>query len=48
MDIQCDISSNDNASVILDCLDKVSDPELDESVLELGFIRNLRVSDGRA
>lgn len=35
-----------NAQAILDRLDKVLDPELDESVLKLGFIEAIEANDG--
>ena len=47
-DIQCDFASDCEAAVILERLGEVLDPELDESILELGFIRSLKVCDGRA
>ncbi len=34
--------------IILERLDRVLDPELDESVLQLGFIQSLQVQDGHA
>src|ERR1700737_3154587 len=37
-----------DGSVLLDRLAHVLDPELDESILDLGFVRSLRLRSGQA
>jgi len=43
---QCEFPAGYDGSVILERLAQVHDPELDEPVLQLGFVRALQVRDG--
>jgi metal-sulfur cluster biosynthetic enzyme len=45
---QCEFADNCDSAVIMDRLGRVLDPELDEPILQLGFIRSLQVRDGQA
>ena len=47
-DIECSFAPGNDGEVILAALSEVLDPELDEPVLELGFIRSLEVQEGHA
>jgi metal-sulfur cluster biosynthetic enzyme len=45
---QCELADGYDGTVILGRLGQVLDPELDEPILQLGFVRSLRVRDGHA
>jgi metal-sulfur cluster biosynthetic enzyme len=45
---QCELPPGFDRAVILERLGQVLDPELDEPLLQLGFIRSLQVRDGHA
>lgn len=45
---QFDFGSGCDGTVIVDRLGQVMDPELDEPILQLGFVRSLQVRDGHA
>jgi metal-sulfur cluster biosynthetic enzyme len=45
---QCELTPGYDRAAILERLGRVLDPELDEPLLDLGFIRALQVRDGRA
>jgi len=47
-DILCEFPAGYDGSAILQRLAQVLDPELDESVLDLGFVRSLRLRSGHA
>ena len=44
-DVQCEFPPGYDGTVILERLGQVLDPELDESILQLGFIHSLQVHD---
>jgi metal-sulfur cluster biosynthetic enzyme len=44
----CDLPAGCDGSAILDRLARVLDPELDESILDLGFVRSLKLASGHA
>lgn len=46
--LQCEFADNCDGVVIMDRLGRVLDPELDEPILQLGFVRSLQVRDGQA
>ena len=45
---KCDFADNCDGEVILGRLEQVLDPELDEPILQLGFVRSILVRDGHA
>ena len=45
---QCELADGCNGSAILERLRQVLDPELDEPILQLGFVRSLQIRDGDA
>src|SRR5713101_4379054 len=45
-EVQCTFPPGYDGSALLERLGHVLDPELDESILQLGFIRSLTVHDG--
>jgi metal-sulfur cluster biosynthetic enzyme len=45
---QCEFGDGCDRAAILDRLGGVLDPELDEPILQLGFVRSLQVGDGEA
>ena len=47
-DVPCEFPAGYDGSVILERLTQVLDPELDESILDLGFVRSLRLRSGHA
>jgi metal-sulfur cluster biosynthetic enzyme len=47
-DVPCQFPTGYDGSVILDRLERVLDPELDESILDLGFVRSLQLRSGHA
>jgi len=47
-EVQCEFPPGYDGSALLERLDHVLDPELDEPILQLGFIRSLTVHDGHA
>ena len=47
-DILCEFPAGYDGSAILQRLAQVLDPELDESILDLGFVRSLRLRSGHA
>jgi len=47
-DVPCDFPAGYDSSVVLERLGQVLDPELDESILDLGFVRALRLHSGHA
>jgi metal-sulfur cluster biosynthetic enzyme len=46
--VPCDFPAGYDGAAILDRLAQVLDPELDESILDLGFVRSLRLRSGQA
>jgi metal-sulfur cluster biosynthetic enzyme len=46
--VSCELPAGCDGSAILDRLDQVLDPELDESILDLGFVRSVRLRSGHA
>jgi metal-sulfur cluster biosynthetic enzyme len=46
--IACDFPADFDGSAILEPLAQVLDPELDESIVDLGFVRSVRLSSGHA
>ena len=46
--IQCEFPPGYDGTALIERLEHVLDPELDESILRLGFIRSLKVYDGHA
>ncbi len=46
--VRCDFSAGDDGTAILERLEQVLDPELDESILDLGFVRSLQLRSGHA
>ena len=47
-DVPCEFPKGCDGSAILERLDQVLDPELDESILDLGFVRSLELRGGHA
>jgi metal-sulfur cluster biosynthetic enzyme len=47
-DVPCEFPAGYDGSVILERLTQVLDPELDESILDLGFVRSLELHSGHA
>jgi metal-sulfur cluster biosynthetic enzyme len=47
-DVPCEFPPGYDSSAVLQRLAQVLDPELDESILDLGFVRSVRVSSGHA
>src|SRR5215472_16808348 len=47
-DVPCDFPAGYNGAAILERLAQVLDPELDEPILDLGFVRGLRLRSGHA
>jgi metal-sulfur cluster biosynthetic enzyme len=47
-DVPCDLPAGYDGTAILDRLARVLDPELDESILDLGFVRSLELRSGHA
>jgi metal-sulfur cluster biosynthetic enzyme len=46
--IECDFPADFDGAVILELLAQVLDPELDESIVDLGFVRSVRLDSGHA
>jgi metal-sulfur cluster biosynthetic enzyme len=46
--VQCEFPPGYDGTVLLERLQPILDPELDESILQLGFIQSLHVHDGHA
>jgi Iron-sulfur cluster assembly protein len=46
--VPCEFPAGYDGTAILDRLAQVLDPELDESILELGFVRSLQLRSGHA
>jgi len=46
--VPCILPAGYDGTVLLEQLDQVLDPELDESILQLGFVRSIQVAAGRA
>jgi metal-sulfur cluster biosynthetic enzyme len=44
----CEFPAGYDGTAILDRLAQVLDPELDESILDLGFVRSLQLRSGHA
>ena len=47
-DVPCDLPAGYDGTAILDRLAQVLDPELDEPILDLGFVRSLELRSGHA
>lgn len=47
-DVPCNVPAGYDGSIILERLDQVLDPELDESILDLGFVRSVELRGGYA
>src|SRR5580704_11805973 len=47
-DVPFELPAGYDGSVLLERLARVLDPELDESILDLGFVRSLRLRSGHA
>jgi metal-sulfur cluster biosynthetic enzyme len=47
-DVPCEFPAGYDGSAILERLAQVLDPELDESILDLGFVRSLQLRSGHA
>lgn len=47
-DIACDFPADFDAASVLEPLARVIDPELDESIVDLGFVRSVRLHHGHA
>jgi|SRR5271166_2308663 len=47
-DVPCEFPARYDGSPILERLARVLDPELDESILDLGFVRSVRLRSGHA
>jgi metal-sulfur cluster biosynthetic enzyme len=47
-DVPCNVPAGYDVSLILERLDQVLDPELDESILDLGFVRSVELRGGHA
>src|SRR6266436_8475267 len=46
--VPCEFPAGYDGTAILDRLAQVLDPELDESILDLGFVRSLQLRSGHA
>jgi metal-sulfur cluster biosynthetic enzyme len=46
--VPCDFPAGYDGAAILDRLEQILDPELDEPILDLGFVRSLRLRSGHA
>ena len=46
--VPCEFPAGDDGSAILERLAQVLDPELDEPILDLGFVRSLELRSGHA
>src|SRR5215467_12126021 len=46
--VPCEFPSGYNGAAVLDRLAQVLDPELDEPILDLGFVRSLELRSGHA
>src|SRR3984957_13794863 len=46
--VSCEFPAGYDGTAILDRLAQVFDPELDESILDLGFVRSLQLRSGHA
>ena len=46
--VQCEFPPGYDGTVLLERLQPILDPELDESILHLGFVQSLHVDDGHA
>ena len=46
-DLRCSLPAAIERREVLDCLDRVLDPELDESILKLGFVDSIAAENGR-
>jgi metal-sulfur cluster biosynthetic enzyme len=46
--VPCEFPAGYDGAAILDRLAQVLDPELDESILDLGFVRSLQLRSGHA
>jgi metal-sulfur cluster biosynthetic enzyme len=47
-DVACEFPAGYDGSALLERLARVLDPELDESILDLGFVRSLKLHSGHA
>jgi Iron-sulfur cluster assembly protein len=47
-DVACDFLVDYDGAAVLEALARVLDPELDESIVDLGFVRSLRLHSGHA
>jgi metal-sulfur cluster biosynthetic enzyme len=47
-DVPCEFPADYDGAALLDRLEQVLDPELDESILDLGFVRSLQLRSGHA
>jgi metal-sulfur cluster biosynthetic enzyme len=47
-DVPCEFPAGYDGTAILERLAQVLDPELDESILDLGFVRSLKLRSGHA
>src|SRR5215470_18418203 len=47
-DVPCEFPAGYNGSAVLERLGQVLDPELDEAILDLGFVRSLELHSGHA
>jgi hypothetical protein len=47
-DVPCEFPAGYDGSALLERLARVLDPELDESILDLGFVRSLELHSGHA
>ena len=45
--VRCEFPTGYDGRAILKRLEKVLDPELDESILDLGFVRSLQLRSGQ-
>jgi metal-sulfur cluster biosynthetic enzyme len=46
--IACNLPSNSDGAAVLEQLAQVLDPELDESIIDLGFVRSVQLQCGHA
>src|SRR6202045_3733714 len=46
--VPCEFPAGDDGAALLKRLEQVLDPELDESILDLGFVRSLQLCSGHA
>ena len=46
--VPCEFPAGYDGTAILKRLEQVLDPELDESILDLGFVRSLQLRSGHA